>query len=120
MALRPTQVECLKTTGGGVKLQLVPRPGPHAEGAAALVAAALAAAPAAAYQESPAGAPAAPAAPATGATAPEAGAAPEADAAFFQGVDTVVVETEDPYFGIHHATAFEEDGGRTVRLYTAG
>ena len=109
MALRPTQVECLKTTGGGVKLQLVPRPGPHAEGAAALVAAALAAAPAAPYQESSA----APAAPA-------AGAAPEADAAFFQGVDTVVVETEDPYFNIHHATAFEEDGGRTVRLYTAG
>ena len=25
----PTQVECLKTTGGGVKLQLVPRPGAH-------------------------------------------------------------------------------------------
>ena len=30
----PTQVECLKTTGGGVKLQLVPRPGPLAESAA--------------------------------------------------------------------------------------
>ena len=65
-------------------------------------------------------APAVPAAPATGAAAPKAGAAPEAEAAFFQGVDTVVVETEDPYFNIHHATAFEEDGGRTVRLYTAG
>jgi hypothetical protein len=35
-------------------------------------------------------------------------------------VDTLVVETEDPYFNIHHATAFEEEGGRTVRLYTAG
>ena len=81
----------------------MPRPGPHAERAAALVAAARAA-------------PAAPAARA----APGAGAVPEAEGAFFQGVDTLVVETEDPYFNIHHATAFEEEGGRVVRLYTAG
>ena len=80
----------------------MPRPGPHAERAAALVAAA------------PATAPAAPAA------APGAAAVPEAEGAFFQGVDTLVVETEDPYFNIHHATAFEEEGGRVVRLYTAG
>jgi len=72
----------------------VPRPGPHAERAAALVAAA----------------PAAPAAPSAAPAAPGAAVVPEAEGAFFQGVDTLVVETEDPYFNIHHATAFEEEG----------
>ena len=91
----------------------MPRPGPHAERAAALVAAAPAAAPA-----TPSAAPAT--APSAAPAAPGAAAVPEAEGAFFQGVDTLVVETEDPYFNIHHATAFEEEGGRVVRLYTAG
>ena len=73
-------------------------PRPHAEGAAA-----LAAAPTAASIAAPAG-----------------GAAAEAEGPYFKGVDSVVLQTDDPYFGIHHATAFEEDGGRTGRLYTAG
>ena len=65
-------VECLRTTGGGVTLQLVPRPGAaHADAADA----------------------------ATGG----------------HGSDGVVVPTDDPYFNIHHATAFEEDVRRFAR-----